>query len=247
MKKRFRAAICSALAGLMLIPSMNVFAAETAEVGQIEQNIAAIEVELESYDTDVETELSKMIEEYQTLLDNSGENEEQIKSLISALEELLLEYQSYKSGISPYKFHAVYSPAVAAVISYFSANKYSLAAELLLHAQDNTVLNSNYSPVNGSRVKQSSVFRNIALGSKTSGSASFPNSGSVVHKDLYYAIHAFNYTKTSASSRTVKIRDRYDFAPGDYEGIADIAVNTMYLAQEAGVVVPYYVNITATL
>ena len=118
---------------------------------------------------------------------------------------------------------------------------------MLTHAKDNTKLNSNYYPTNGSRVGQSSVFKSIASGTKTSGSGEFKNSGTTVDKDLYYAIHFFNFTKSSASSRTVTIRDRYDFAPGDYSGIAGIAVDTMYKAQQAGVIIPYYVNITATL
>ena len=65
-------------------------------------------------------------------------------------------------------------------------------------------------------------------------------SGNVAQKDLYYAIHAFSWTK---SGGFVTLRDRYDFAPGDYNGIAGTAVNTMYLAQQAGVLVPFYLSI----
>ena len=38
------------------------------------------------------------------------------------------------------------------------------------------------------------------------------------------------------------LADRCDFEPGDgiYSGLADIAVNTMYLAQEAGELTPFY-------
>lgn len=248
MKKKFKAFISCLLAVLMLVPTTVAFAATPpSEDEQIAKNIIAIEDELTANDTDVVTELSNMIAEYKALLNNPDETADvnTVQGLISTLEEMLDEYQMYQAGISTYKYHAIYSPAVAAVVAYFNIKGYTLAAELLTHAKDNKTLNSNYYPTNGSRVKQSSVFKSIANGKKTSGSASFPNSGSTVDKDLYYAIHAFDFTKSSASSKIVTIRDRYDFAPGDYSGIAGIAVDTMFKAQQAGVIIPYYVNITA--
>lgn len=250
MKKKFKAFISCLLAVLMLVPTTVAFAATpTSENEQLAKNIVAIEDELAANDTDVVTELSDMIAEYKAMLNNPDENidVDNVQSLISTLEEMLDEYQMYKAGVSTYKFHVIYSPAVAAVVAYFKVQGYSLAAELLTHAKDDTKLNSNYYPTNGSRVRQSSVFKSIASGTKTSGSGEFKNSGTTVDKDLYYAIHFFNFTKSSASSRTVTIRDRYDFAPGDYSDIAGIAVDTMYKAQQAGVIIPYYVNITATL
>lgn len=250
MKHKFKVLISGLLAVLMLVPSSVAFAATLpAEDDQIAKNIVAIEDELTANDTDVVTELSDMIAKYKAMLNNPDEtvDVDNVKNLISTLEGMLGEYQMYQAGISTYKFHVIYSPAVAAVVAYFNLKGYTLAAELLTHAKGNTTLNSNYYPTNGSRVKQSSVFQNIAKGTKTSGSASFPNSGNTVDKDLYYAIHDFDFTKPSASSRTVTIRDRYDFAPGDYSGIAGIAVDTMYQAQQAGVIIPYYVNITATI
>ena len=249
VKSKFKVLLSLLLAVLMLAPSMTVFAAESNTKEQaIESNIIAIEESLSANGTDVLKEINDMITDYTALLPGATTTEEtaKIMNLIATLEEMRDEYTLYASGISTCKFHLIYSPAVAAVIAYFNSKGYDLSAELLTHAKQNTVVNTNYVPVNGQRVKQSNVFTSIAKATKTSGSASFPNEGNSVQKDLYYAIHAFSYTKTSATSKTVTIRDRYDFAPGDYNGIAGIAIDTMYKAQEAGVIVPYYVNITAT-
>lgn len=74
------------------------------------------------------------------------------------------------------------------------------------------------------------------------GDAKFPNEGNVLEKDLYYAIHKFNYT-FNPSTRIFSLSDRYDFAYGDYSGIAGAAIDTMYLAQLNGVLVPFYTTI----
>lgn len=90
----------------------------------------------------------------------------------------------------------------------------------------------------------SSVYTSIREGTKLEGSSSFPNSGGTNDQDLYYALHAFNFSK-SASGRVVVIQDRYDYAQNDdYGSLGGIAVNVMYAAQEAGVLVPYYSVIT---
>lgn len=55
---------------------------------------------------------------------------------------------------------------------------------------------------------------------------------------------SYNYTKTiSLSNSSLNVSDRYDYASGDYTGVAGVAVNTMYQAQQAGILVPYYVKI----
>ena len=134
MKKKFKAFISCLLAVLMLVPTTVAFAATpTSENEQLAKNIVAIEDELAANDTDVVTELSDMIAEYKAMLNNPDENidVDNVQSLISTLEEMLDEYQMYKAGVSTYKFHVIYSPAVAAVVAYFKVQGYSLAAELL--------------------------------------------------------------------------------------------------------------------
>lgn len=222
----------------------------------IKNNIKLIEDDLKNMGTSVIGELNKSIEYYKSLLSSEYLNEEQItqiNSLISGLHKQIYEYENYTKNLtqneykpSEYKirgiYHVAYSPAVSAVISWFNAQGYVLAAELLTHAKNNNTYNSLYSPVNGSRVKQSPVYKRIIGLSATSGKAAFPNSGTVVQKDLYYAIHGFSWTKHGYGKIT--ILDKYDFAKGQYSGIAGIAVNTMYEAQQHGVIVPYGVKIT---
>lgn len=138
------------------------------------------------------------------------------------------------------------SAAVATVIAYFNANKYYLSAELLTHARSNTSLNSNYSPSYGYLCNGSPLLADIWTGSALSGTGTFAktNGVSYVLDDLYYAIHKFSYSKyISLSNSYLEVSDRYDYASGDYTGVAGVAINTMYQAQEAGILTPYYVKI----
>ena len=247
IKNKMKVLICCILTVMMVVPSMTVFAAnEATDKDVIEGNITAIEKELLANNTDVISEINALIADYTAQSLNTTEDADKFVDLIATLEEMRDEYALYIAGISTYKFHAVYSPAVAAVVAFFNMKGYKLSAELLTHAKNNTEINSNYYPTNGQRVKSSPTFANIAKGNKIVGSANFENSGNTAQKDLYYAIHTFSWIKPSASSRTVIILDRYDFAPGDYNGVAGIAIDTMYKAQQAGVIIPYFVNITAT-
>lgn len=61
-----------------------------------------------------------------------------------------------------------------------------------------------------------------------------------VEKDLYYAIHFFNYT-FDAQKHIFTLTDRYDYAFSDEN--TGVAVNEMFLTQQNGVLVPYYVKI----
>ena len=48
-------------------------------------------------------------------------------------------------------------------------------------------------------------------------------------------------------SLIIDLRDYYDYASGDYNGMEGIAVNAMYLAQQSGAIVPYNVLISQRL
>ena len=214
---------------------------------EVADGMATLEQELESKGTDVVAELEKQIEYYQELLNSfiSQEQAEQIENLISTTQELINEYQEYmNTEQSRGDFHLIYTPAVATVIAYFNSQDYNLAAELLTHARDNNNLDSIYTPINSDDVLSSSVYTSIREGATLEGTGEFASSNNTNDQDLYYAFHYFYYTK-SASGRVVVIQDRYDYAHSDdYGSIGGIAVNVMYAAQEAGVLVPYYSVIT---
>lgn len=211
----------------------------------------SIENEMIKNHTSVSKELVKLI----ATIDQEMENEkdpqeiEKLAAFKSSTENLLNTYEQstqFSAMSAHYNSYAVrassveeaaLAPAIAAVVSYFSLKGYMLSAELLMHAQDNDSLDSNYQPYFGNRVHASQEFRDIKIGSSTSGTGNFRNRGSVIERDLYYGIHLFEYEKSGSQ---VVIKDRYDFAYGDYDGLAGIAVNTMYLAQELGVITPFY-------
>lgn len=240
------------IGALVLAPSPLTPAASAnsaiSQVKIVEENLGAIELELKKLGVDVISVLDEMQAEYEQLAQGgvTRSQSEAIAEIVSTLEQLKADYSAFKAGESGYATrgvaHPVYSPAVAAVIAWFVTAKYTLAAELLTHAVSNNSPGSNYKPYNGSRVASSPVWGKIRAGSATSGSSTFTLTGSVVQKDLHYAINKFKWTKSGSK---ISLRDLYDFAPGDYNGIAGIAVNTMYLAQQAGVIVPFYTRITA--
>lgn len=207
----------------------------------LQNEIATINTELESKHTDVVSELNDQIAYYENLYleTSNSEEKEKINRLIETTQELIEEYEQY---INPMQtrgsFHLIYTSAVATVTAYFNNKGYKLAAELLTHAKDNNDLDSIYEPVNKDIMYQSSVFMGIVNGTSTYGISSFPDQGGTAERDLYNAIHSFYYS-TSESGRVVVIQDRYDFAKSGYSSVAGIAVETMYAAQNAGVIVPF--------
>lgn len=245
--KLFKCLSVFAVAAAVTCMSAGVVTAH-AEEDAVTENLAYLETRLDENDTDVVSELQALIGKYR-LLDEDG-TDENIQRLIASAEQAITDYISYKNGAQTYGIigNAVYKAAVSTAVAYFNSNDYDLSAELLLHARDNGELDSVYEPEYGYLVTHSTVFQNIAYGTSVSGSASFPNSGDYIDKDLYYSIHAFSYTKPSSDSTTVVLSDRYDFAEEDnISSVVDLAVGIMYKAQQAGVITPFLVSITQTV
>ena len=137
---------------------------------------------------------------------------------------------------------SVYAAAVGAIYLWFTGKSYTLSAELLGRARTNTVVDSTYNPSNGYRLKSTTTVASLPSPSTpASGSGAFPNSGSIYNRDAYYAIHRFTYTKAAS---IVTIRDRYDYADkSGYDSIAGAAAQTMYNAQQRGIIKPFRMNI----
>ncbi len=206
--------------------------------------IQAVEQYLEDQGTSVEVQLESGIARLrrQAAMEQNGAARQKLEAQAAAYASLLADYRQYEAAENATRgsYHWLYSPAVAAVIGYFESQDYVLAAELLTHARDNEVLDSTYEPVNGGLAAQSDVVAGIMAGTDQAGSGIFPGGDTVLDQDLYYAIHGFNYTKENG---ILHIYDRYDYAPTDGGSIGGIAINMMYKAQEAGVLVPYQVSI----
>ncbi len=217
---------------------------------EIEKEMDSIDVVLESQNTDVISELNNYIEELELLRDQSSKDEiEKIDNQINVVGELIRDYESYMTNKTEHRtvrgsFHAVYSPAVAAVIAYFNNKGYKLAAELLAHARDNNSNGSSYTPIYKSIALDTREVRRIMQGPNGASSSSFDNYGSTNDVDSYYAIHLFNYYK---NGRSLSITDLYNYEQANEISISGVAIDTMYWAEQMGVIVPYNVVINANL
>ena len=238
---------------LALLSSSTVGYAFESDERAIDANIALtclseIEEELSDKNTSVEKELIEYVEKLYGKLSETCETYEQekIESLISQTEKNIEYYRLYCEQRNPTRgvYDPTYSAAVLAIIAWFNFQGYNLSAELLTHAMSNNTLDSYYSPTYGSRVTNSPVYLNIVNGGMNNGSDSFPSSNNTIQADLYYAIHAFNYSNAT-SAHIFNLSDRYDYSDvSHYSGISSTAVQTMYYAQTLGVIVPFYTSIT---
>lgn len=222
---------------LIIILSLSTSSFAVNTTNEAAQAIALIEEELEENNTSVLAELTEM----KARLSDAEQ--------IAVIDDMIEEYTAYQNGTLaiPYgSFHLIYSPAVSAVVAYFNQQGYVLSAELLAHAKDNDVLDSSYTPSNGALMTQTAKYTELCANGLTSGTANFVKTGATVDDDFYYAIHACTYTK-DVEANTITVTDRYDFAPNDWSDIQGVAVDTMYNAQEAGVIVPFQLSITVSM
>lgn len=215
---------------------------DTYNFKQIQQNITELNEYLDENNIDVISELEngklKLLNEL-----NNTEDEvicSKIQLQIDVYNSLISSCKDYNNTSTYVNNGSSLAYAVAAIIAYFQSNGYDLAAELLSVAYINTSSSSTYEPRYGYKASASSVINKIRYNNQIYGSALFPNSESQNDKDLYYAIHKFDYVK---SSGRLMLTDIYNYATSDYTGIADAAVNTMFLAQQLGVIIPFNVRI----
>lgn len=199
MKKRITIFMCSILIISLFASNFSAYAASVTINETFEEAISSMENEVSSSGSSVISELNELIAMYKEKQSSSStEDYEKLQVLIDTTYELIEEYRAYQSGISTYGgFDLVSTPAVAAVIAYFKSQNYLLSAELLTYAKNNNELYSSYTPLYGVYIVESPVTKNIAKGTVVEGTAEYPNSGNWYQKDLYYAIHAFRYTKPS--------------------------------------------------
>lgn len=181
-----------------------------------------------------------------------------IESLINSTEQLIMSYENEKlSTIAESDNNTYYASVVSAAIAYFKVNGYELSAELLARMSTNKSLDATYRPIHSYRIMSSDLIYSLALGSETSGGRAFEKDvyndegdlneyydDSTNGKDLYYAIHNFDFYKTTANSRVVTITDRYDYGNEDYDGIQNGVISQLYKLQEAGYLIPYQVSIS---
>ncbi|WP_019913049.1 hypothetical protein [Paenibacillus sp. HW567] len=215
---------------------------------KLTNNLNEIETYMETQGTTVLNELIKEKERLEKDLENEASESEKSKlaDLIAGYDTNITEYENYisqqnssKGGFSTAgATDPVLSPAVSSVIAFFNLKGYLLASELLTYAKQSSI-GGSYTPYYKSQANGTAELARLRTTQSGSGSGAFSKGSSTKDNDLYYAIHNYNYNWRNG---TVSITDRYDYAVNpEYQGIAGTAVNTMYLAQQSGVIVPYTV------
>ena len=177
--------------------------------------VAEIEQTLSDNDSSVILELTKQKENYETMLENTADLNEQenLHSLSLATNKLIDQCNNLRiAPLSNEDKGEDYSAVISAAVAYFNISNYKLAAELLTHMSDNTVKNSKYTPIHGMRVMSSDLTYDLALGSEVNGSGVYSQDGTVNGNDLHYSINSFDFKKASENSEVLIIEDTYDFA-----------------------------------
>ncbi len=273
--KKFFMVFCIFLTGIAL--ALNSGATFVVAKEKPETSLAWIERKLQDLDTDVISELEKQKADFETRLqgETDEENIARLENLIVATERLMESCNkpfsvreekpaafAVKTEFSSWEMMErnadltyipkdtdvfFYENAVSAIVAYFYAHKYYLAAELLTHARYNRTYASIYTPVNIEALEFSSAYTSVCENEEFYGWSEFVKSGSVQDKDLFYAIHYFRYAKFQEGN-VVTIYDNYDFVfDGQNDFIDDLPIKVMYMAQERGVIVPFNVVIEKRL
>lgn len=276
MKKIKSSAVMLASFLILVLFSSHIVEATTMMEAKKNPGDSAIEVDsanfLDSFEKnhgiDVTQELEKYLNELNHQLEEVKEEEkQQIRELIIGVEESINSIKEFKTiqdlntketetispnsllppvPISPVKTTA--SAAVASTIAYFKANGYNLAAELLTHARNNTVSYSSYRPTTSltNQIRNTTLFQNLITYNHSSSNR-FTSSNS--NSDLYYSIHRFEYSVTgNGSTRIMSITDLYNFDPTSVypPSLGSVMINWMIIAQDFGIIKPYWLNITVS-
>ena len=166
----------------------------------------------------------------------------------------------YESGIeqSSLFVRVVVKMAVVAIATGFAVRGWKLAADLLWHNLTNKIEDSSYTPkqslvnrlVNSTQIKNDLALNNLISGTFNQVSPGRLNGlfEDVYEGDAFNSLGAFYYGKSSNGNGSINllINDRYDWdrygnSPGG------ILISILVLAQEIGVVVPFYTKLNLTM
>ena len=218
------------------------------KIDLVKNLISDIEIDLSEKGTNVVLELSTFKTNCQELL--STNYNENLEILINEIDDVIFEYNEYKSSEqSRGVYNLTYSPAIAAIAAGFIVSGWELSAELLLHARDNDELYSIYNPTFAKNVGYSQTFKDLVKDNTISGTNVFYNPNFLnftkYDEDAYFSIHEFSYQKIYYNETKINtiIHDIYDYAKYTGNGLKETLNNLCYEAQVAGVLVPYFVVI----
>ena len=218
------------------------------KIDLVKNLISDIEIDLSEKGANVVLELSTFKTNCQELL--STNYNENLEILINEIDDVIFEYNEYKSSEqSRGVYNLTYSPAIAAIAAGFIVSGWELSAGLLLHARDNDELYSIYNPTFAKNVGYSQTFKDLVKDNTISGTNVFYNPNFLnftkYDEDAYFSIHEFSYQKIYYNETKINtiIHDIYDYAKYTGNGLKETLNNLCYEAQVAGVLVPYFVVI----
>lgn len=160
---------------------------------------------LDSYNTDVESELNNAINLMESNNFSNG-------AIIMKAYELKQTYTENRPFLSSSKDAFLDDAYICSLLAFFSLTDMMLSFELLLQSYIATT-NQTYTPYYGYKMNNSDVVIELAHNDSISGYSSFPYVAFNFNKlDLAFSIHNFSYTKTYSTSRSVTIVDVYDFS-----------------------------------
>ena len=230
----------------------NVYDAFETEFNALQELLATFEVGTEEYENTIK--LCNITNECLTHC-----SPEQITSLY--------EIANNARYSVPVSNRSIEDPIVLGALAYFAYHKYDLSYELLAHAFDDYVEEDPYfyTPVHGYRVFQSELTFLIANDSYSTELEfilnhpelentfifedeeshekylAYPITDNPYETDLRYAIQAFSFDKIN---KTVTIRDRYDFASHEIDGLEGYVINYLYNLQDQHILKEYDLRIT---
>lgn len=220
---------------------------------------ALLNEELETNKVDVVFEMTELIEDYQNILLNTDVDaeREKLRVLITTTQRLFSDYLRYQemrsAGIVELNDDLGIETLKAEILTVLNSLGYKLSAELITVFFDNKNPDYIYSqPIYGTRVISSNVTKEIAESNNISGDRTFEKTGGRNEMDLYYSIHNFSYTKSSASNKIIHIDDKYDFGKynedtnqWEYEeyGLFNTFINILVDLENTGDLIPYDLRI----
>ncbi len=147
--------------------------------------------------------------------------------------------------------------AVTAIAAGFEVRGWALAADLLWFNMSNTTPNIEYWPTLGTsiagapQIANKLAQENVLAWFFDQDDPEFLNGvfDSEIEGDVFNSLGSFYYSKTPASDGmiNVSIQDLYDWDHKDNGGSGNVLNNTMYSAQEMGILIPFYTRINLTI
>ena len=204
-------------------------------------------------ESDVGEGLQKKIQEYQEMIINEEDalRINQLNLLIETTENILEEYKQLINTPITYDNENGGNFSVGTYINVLNILGYDLSAELLtISAANGTNINMTYKPIYGSRALSSPAVFEIAKNNLIKGGSKFEKTGTTYGNDLYFAIRKFEFEKDYETSKSIIIKDVYDFdtkKDPELNNTLQEIVDSLSNAMERGEISPFHIEININI